>query len=132
MKVDRSHSPQAMLDATGLAQYTDKAVVQAMPRGEGEDAEVCFFKLDRFVTDDELEEEYALRGLRAADPYSLAAFNTNDPAFAYERPNGTHWKDAGGRWCFVVFRQLYKERYLVLRHDDIKWDARWWFAGLRK
>ena len=30
---------------------------------QGEETEVCFFKLGRFVSYDELKKEYALRGL---------------------------------------------------------------------
>ncbi|PJE68878.1 hypothetical protein COU96_02805, partial [Candidatus Shapirobacteria bacterium CG10_big_fil_rev_8_21_14_0_10_38_14] len=66
VKVDRSRSPQQVLDATGSRQCTDSDVVAAMPAGSGEEREVYFFTLDRNVSDDEMEKEYALRGLVSA------------------------------------------------------------------
>ena len=132
VKVDRTRDPQEALDATGRKQYTDKSVVKAMPKGDGDEVEVCFFKLGRFVSDKDLEKEYALRALKAADPYSLAQVNADDPAFADEHPNGTHWQDASGDWCFAAFNRWSDEREVLVDRDDSDWVGRWWFAGLRK
>ena len=68
VKVNRNRTPQESLDATGRAQYTDRKVVNAMPKGEGEEVEVVFFKPDLsrhngFISDDDLE-----KGVRAAWP----------------------------------------------------------------
>ncbi len=109
--VNRDRTPQEMLDATGRKQYTDRKVVDAMPRGEGKMAEVVFFKprpeafTDGVITDEALEKEYVFVGLVPADPYSLASVNEADAEFADEHPNATHWKDAAGKWCFVAFNQ---------------------------
>jgi len=132
VKVDRSLDPGAMLDATGRQQYTDENVVKEMPKGEGEETDVYFFKLDRYVSDDDLEKEYASRGLIPADPYTLAAVNRDDKSFADEHPNGTHWKDAGGDWCFAAFRRWRGEREVFVDRDDCDWHDSWCFAGLRK
>lgn len=132
VKVDRSRTPQAMLDATHRAQYTEKSVVKTIPKGERDEVEVFFFKLGRYVSDDELEKEYALRGLEPADPYSLAAVNEADPAFADESPNGTHWKDKDDRWCFATFSRWYGKRSVGVSRNDHDWSGRWWFAGVRK
>lgn len=129
---DRSRSPQAMLDATGRRQYIDKAVVAAMPRGTGETVEVVLFTLVRFVSDAELEKEYGLRSLIPADPYSLAAVNEADPTFADSHPNGTHWKDADGNWCFATFDGWGGERRVRVYRHGSGWHDRWWFAGVRK
>ena len=123
---------QQALDATGRKQYTDSDVVAAMPKGAGGEVEVHFFKLDRYISDNDLEAEYASRGLKPADPYSLAAVNEADPAFADEHPNGTHWKDAAGRWCFATFYRWRDERELGVDRNDSDWSDRWWFAGVRK
>lgn len=133
VKVNRTRTPQQALDATGRKPYTYRKVVDSMPKGVGEEAEVVFFNLGRYVTDDELEKEYELRGLKPADPYSLAAVNEADPAFADENPNGTHWKDADGKWCFAAFSRWCDggRGVSVLRHDH-GWDVDWWFVGLRK
>ena len=132
VQVDISRTPQQVLDATGRKQYTDSGVVAAMPKGAGGEVEVHFFKLDRYISDNDLEGEYASRGLKPADPCSLAAVNEADPAFADEHPNGTHWKDAKGKWCFATFLRWHGERGLGVDRHDRGWDGSWWFAGVRK
>lgn len=131
-KVNRARAPQAALDATGRKQYTDRTVVDAMPRGKGDEVEVYFFNVGRYVSDDEAENEFDLRGLKPADPYALAAVNEADLAFADGHPNATHWKDANGKWCYAVFDRWDGERHVhVSRYGD-DWFDDWWFAGVRK
>jgi hypothetical protein len=132
VKPDRSRTPQAMLDATNRKQYTDRKVVDAMLRGEGEEVEVVFFKLGRWISDADLEKEYELRGLIPADSYSQTAVNEADPAFADEHPNGTHWKDAQGNWCFSAFGGWDGGRRVSVRRSGSEWRGGWWFAGLRR
>ena len=134
--VDRTRSPQEALNATGRVQYTDCKVVKAMPKGEGDKIEVVFFKPDLsernfFISDDDLEKEFDLRGLKPADPISVAAVNKADPAFADEKPHGTHWKDAKGNWCYAAFRRWCDERGVDAYLSDCGWDDFWWFAGVR-
>ncbi len=136
-KVNRSCSPQEMLDATGRKQYTDRKVVDSMPHGEGDEAEVVFFKpdlseRDGYISDDDLEKEYELRGLIPADPYSVARVNTDDLTFADEKPHGTHWKDADGKWCFAAFVLWGDGRSVGVSRDGSGWGDGWWFAGVRK
>lgn len=132
VKVNRTQSPQEMLNATGRKQYANSDVVATIPRGEGEEKEVFFFKLDRYVSDDELEKEYELRGQKPADPYSLAKVNQDDPAFADTHPNGTHWKDESGNWNFSAFFRGSDERNVFVSRSSFEWDHYWWFAGVRK
>lgn len=129
---NRARTPNEVLNATGREQYIDREVVNSMPRGEGEEGDVAFFNLGRYVSDDNLEKEYELRGLKPADPYSLAAVNAADPAFADEHPNGTHWKDKNGNWCFAAFGRCADERRVGVRRRGGGWGGRWWFAGFRK
>jgi len=130
--VDRSRTPQDVLDATGRNQYTDKNVVKAMPSGEGKKVEVCFFNLGCFVSDADLEKEYELRGLKPVDPYSLAQVNTDDPVFADDHPNGTHWKDTKDCWCFATFRRSADALRVGVDRGGGGWDGHWWFGGVRK
>lgn len=137
VKVDRNRTPQEALDTTGRAQYTDRKVVDAMPKGEGEEVEVVFFKLDLsegngYISDDDLEKEFVLRGFKPADPISVAAVNEADPAFADERPHGTHWKDDEGNWCYAAFRGWRGRREVSVDRNDGGWGGDWWLAGLRK
>jgi len=132
VKVDRRRSPQEALDATGRRQYTNSGVLTAMPRGEAEEVDVFFFRLGRYVSDAELEKEYELRGFKPADPYSLAAVNETDPAFADNRPNATHWQDSDGQWCYAAFYRWRVGRSVDVNRLGRGWHGRWWFAGLRK
>lgn len=133
--VNRNRKPQEAIRATGRCEYLDDQVVSAMPCGEGEIAEVVFFKPDLsekngHISDDDLEREYESRGLIPIDPYSLSAVNEDDPAFADDHPNAIHWKDSG-RWCYAAFDRWCGERSVrVSRSND--WGGRWWFAGARK
>ena len=132
VKVNRTRTAQAALDATGRRQYTEKDVVDSMSQGTGEEVEVVFFNLGRYVSDVDLDKEYELRGLKPADPYSLAAVNEADPAFAGTKPNATHWKDKG-KWCYAAFDQWRDgERNMDVYRCENDWDDRWWFAGVRK
>ena len=133
VKVNRSRTPQETLDVTGRRQCTYRNVVDVMPCGKGEETEVVFFNLGRFVSDADLKMEYELRGLNPADPYSLAAVNEADPAFADEHPNATHWKDAIGMWCYAAFgRWGGGEGDVGVSFVVGDWSGRWWFAGVRE
>ena len=140
--VNRGRSPQEAIEATGRAQYTDRKIVDSMPKGRGDEIEVVFFELDLsqrngFISDDDLEKEFELRGLKPADPISVAAVNEADPAFADEKPHGTHWKNAKGNWCYATFSCWNDWRRVGWRRVDIDrsnrgWNGDWWFAGVRK
>ena len=136
--VNRKRSGKEALTATGRKLYVTDSVVADMPNGEGGEVEVFFFKPDLTsrkgsISDDDLDKEYELRGLEPADPYALAAANEADPAFADKYPNGTHWKDADGNWCFATFdRWVGDERNVNVNRDDLVWHDHWWFAGVRK
>src|SRR3989344_207932 len=128
VKVNRSRTPQETIKATGRNPYVDDTVVAAMPRGEGEEVDVYFFKVGHDISDAELEKQYELRGLIPADPYSQAAVNEQDPSFADDDPNGTHWQDANGNWCFAAFVRWRGGRGVSVRRCDGAWGGRWWLA----
>lgn len=132
VRVDRTRTPKEVLAATGRSQYVTDSVAKTMPKAEGEKTDVYFFRLGRSVSDDDLEKEYALRGLKPADVYSQAAVNEADPAFADKTPNGTHWKDEDGNWCFAAFGLWNVGRSVGVRRSGSGWHGYWWFAGLRK
>lgn len=132
IKVDRTRTPEQMLKATGRKQYVDHDVVAAMPKGEGSEAEVFFFNLGRFISDADLEKEYALRGLKPADPYTLGAVNEADPSFTDTHYNATHWKNADGKWCYTAFNRWHGVRYVFVHEYGYGWRDFWWFAGVRK
>ncbi len=130
--VSRTRTPMEAIDATGRNKYLTNDAIKTMPRGEGDEAYVIFFKLGREVSDADLDKEYELRDLKPADPYTLAAVNEADPAFADEHPNGTHWQDVHGNWCYAAFGRWRDERHVGVYRIDDGWGDHWWFAGLRK
>ena len=132
VKIDRTRSPRQALEATGRRLYVNDAVVATMLHGTSDETDVYFFKPGRYLSDDELEKDYDAHGLKPASPYLLARINEDDSVFADEHPNGTHWKDADGKWCFASFGRWDDERSVnVVRHDS-DWRGFWWFAGVRK
>ncbi len=131
--VNRRRAPQQMLDATGCTQYIDEDSVAVIPRsgtGVEENVVIEFFKLDCRVNDDVLANEYRERGL-VPDPYAVAAVNEDDSTFADKYPNGTHYKDANGQWCYLVFSQNGDENEVNVGHCSSDWFGFWWFGGVR-
>ena len=134
VKVNRSLTPQQVLDATKRRQYTNSAVVATMPSngtGVQKNVTVEFFKLGEHVSDDQLAEAYEERGL-VPDPYAQAAVNEADPAFADQYPNGTHWKDVDGNWCCAAFSRDDGERSVFVYRSVFVWGDDWWLGGVRK
>ncbi len=131
VRVDRSRSLEQACQATGRALRLDEHAIVSLSSGEGDEVDVHFFRVGHPLTDEDLEKEYELRGLRPADPYSLAAVHESDPEFADDNPNGTHWKDDQGKWCHTTFDQWENERVVVIDYY-CEWEGRWWFAGIPK
>jgi hypothetical protein len=137
VKVNRNRTAREAIEATGRKFYGDRVVVDTMPGGKATEVELHIFKLDLskrggWISDDDLEKEFDLRGLKPVDPFALAALNEADPAFADEKPNATHWKDVQGDWCYAIFRRWGGERVVSVRRCDGDWDDYSWFASVRK
>jgi len=128
--VIRTRTPSEAIAATKRREYIDKTVLEEMPKGRGTRTKVIFFQVGRLISDDDLEKEYTLRGLLPADPYSLAAVNEADPAFADDRPNATYWKNKEGKLCYAAFRRSGGERGVEVSRNVSVWFGGWWFAGL--
>ncbi|HBV33181.1 TPA: hypothetical protein DIC39_02305 [Patescibacteria group bacterium] len=131
VKVVRSRTPKEMIKALGRAEYTDNSVVKAIPKGEGDEVIVEFFKLGQYVSMNDLAREYAKRGL-TPDPYAQAAANEADPTFADKHPNGAQWKDEDGNWCYIAFDRDDDGRCVDVGRSYDDWYDCWWFGGVRK
>jgi len=161
--VNRQRTAQEMLDATAMSTGRRLVVarpagaVETMPRGEGEKVRVYFFLLEhseRFsqgyqngaansISDKNLEIEYELHGLKPADPYSLAAVNEADPAFADKYHCATHWHVEPQNLCglgpFCEWDALTfgasctgeRGRAVNVMHSH-SWFNGWWLAGVEK
>ncbi|MEK7519298.1 MAG: hypothetical protein AAB565_00710 [Patescibacteria group bacterium] len=126
VRVDRTRTPQEVLDATGREQYCcDFNIVKNMPRGEGEEVEVYFVNFGCVVRHNNLEQEYAFFNLELIDPYSLAAVNE-------DFPNCTHWKDSTGNWCHMIFDRWNGRRGVSVGRYEGGCDKYWWHAGRRR
>lgn len=139
VKVNRGRSQQQAIDATGRVQHIVRKVVNEMPKCEGDEVEVAFFKLrpeeytkPGYISDDDLEKAIIARGL-INDPIAVVAVNEDDPNFADEKQHVTHWKDARGKWCCAVFGHWCDGRGVIVEHrvEDYFANGRW-FAGVRK
>lgn len=130
--INRTQTPQEALDATGRRQYTTQLVVDAMSRGTGDNVELMFFELDYDPWPVELECEYELRGLKA-DPFALAKYMEDNPAFADDRPVACQWDlDEKGETSFAYFHRWANVREVRVDRDACRWVRIYRFAGVRK
>lgn len=127
----KTKSTQQLLDSTKRKQYIDKDVLKTAP--EAEEGTVEFFKLGKYLSDDELEAEYISRDLIPAPIANIAQYDLEHPEKMDEMKYvGSHWKN-GTHWNFVTFRRWYDgERRVFVRRYHGVWRDDWWFAGLRK
>ncbi|HEY4496878.1 MAG TPA: hypothetical protein VI432_01890 [Candidatus Paceibacterota bacterium] len=131
VKVNRTLTPEQVIEATGRTQYVNPDVLATMPQGEGEEVEVHFFNLGRDLTQDELECEYERLGL-VPDPRAQAQVNTEDPAFADDHPNATQWDVQDNVSSFVTFVRWSDKRIVGVDRGGKDWSSYGWFAGVHK
>lgn len=123
------YGPQKALDSTKRTQYVDKDVVKTIP--ERQEGTLEFFTLDKVVTDNELEKEYASRGLVPASPINICEYDMeNREKMDQMKYVATHWQNDG--WCYATFRRWDDEPKVLVDRYDSRWRDYWWFAGLRK
>ncbi len=130
-QVDRTRTPQQMLNVLGRTQWTNREVVDAMPRGQGQEADIYFWPVGRNISDDDLEQEYQAEGWVAADPYLAAAANKEDPALGDKHPNFAHWKDADGKWCYLACLRRDDGRHVDVNRRVTDWHGYWSVAVVR-
>ncbi len=128
-------------------------MTQSMPKATSDEVEVHFFNLgcpqdgeylisvgsNSQVEGIDIDKEYEVRGLKPVDPYTLAALNEADPAFARKYPNGTHWDVSNhGGACHMAFSQ---KQDTERRPPQVCADVYWlisrhtyycWLAGVPK
>ena len=125
VRVDRTRTPQEVIDATGRTQYVDKNVLATMPQGEGDEVDVYFVPTKRFVPVEDVPAFLAQYGL-VPDPRAQAAVNEADPAFADKYSNGTQWNNN----CYLAFRRDGGVRYVHCLRDDNDWHDHWFLSGV--
>lgn len=132
VKVKRGQTPQQLLEGTGRKHgYVDDDVVATMPLqdGEGEEeVEFVFFKVGRFLPDSKVEVERKKRGL-VQDLAAQFQYNTDNPEFADDHPNGDSWKNANGKWCCACFDRWFGGRLVRVGFSGFDWNDYYWFGG---
>ncbi len=138
VKVNRKHTPEEAIEATGFMQYTEHSVVDAMPRGEGDEVELVFLEPNQeeytrqgYISNDDLDKVYKTHGLEP-DPFALAAFNEANPNFANTKPNITHWKGVNGKQCCAAFDYWGGKHGVHVREQEHGLHGHWLLAGVRK
>lgn len=131
--VKRGRTGQQVLDATKRKQYTNAASVASMPLIPDGPAkgEFVWFKPGRRLSDAEVEQERAKRGL-VQDLEMQAQYNADHPEFADTHRNGDSWQDADGNWHFADFYDWVDERSVHVFQGDHDWDDDMWFGGRSK
>ena len=144
VKVDRTVEPEKMLRKAVNWEFintivSDTSILESIPRGTGEEVEVCFFMVNGNFTDDEIERECKKRKLIPADPYSIVAVNMEDPGFAEDKVLSTHWKGVDGVWYRADFwrararsLEMYGKFKISICKDLIFYRPGTWFAGIKK
>ncbi|MES2007200.1 MAG: hypothetical protein V4436_03815 [Patescibacteria group bacterium] len=131
VKVDRSRTLQEMLNALNCTSYVNESVVETIPQGIGDEVEVYFLRVSRFLNNVKVERLYKKHSLKAADVYSLAAVNEADPTFARTYFNGTVWKVSKNIWGSIAFRSNAEDGLKVFVDYGKGWYENWFLAGLR-
>lgn len=138
--VNYDRSQQQMLDALSRWQHIDASIVPEIPcQHRGQERVVFeFFRLNRYASDKEVEQERTERGL-VRDVYAQAAVNEANPVFAHSHPNGVSWKDSKDHLCCLACCHWYEENRgesedcsVILSHDTRVWGDFWWFGGRRR
>lgn len=133
IKVNRTLTGKQAVNATGRKKYVSDAVVDAMPSGTELEMEVHLVPLKRYVGAAKLDEELAALGYKMIDPIANCALNEAEPELADKYPNGVQWKDAGGKFCYALFRRdLDDGRCVYVSQYDFDWRAYWFFPCARK
>ncbi|MFZ2167917.1 MAG: hypothetical protein WAV50_03575 [Minisyncoccia bacterium] len=126
VRVDRTRTPQAVIDATGRKQYVEKEVLETIPKGEGNEVDVYFVPKNSLpLLKKEISAFLAQYGL-VPDPRAQAAVNEQDPSFADEYPNGTQWGDKN----FLKFGGWGDRPGVSCGCDDDGWIAPWFLSGV--
>ena len=125
--VNRNHTFQDAINATGRKPYCNSNVVSTAPKCEG-DFEGMFVNIGWIVDCDKLDTVLSELGFELiVDPQGLADLNASDPEFADKYPNGTQWKNKDGKFCCAVFSRWDGERDVVVDQDFYCWSGGWWF-----
>lgn len=121
------------LEKLDIGKYIDPLTLDCVtPPEDNWSILVTLFTIGEWMTEQELDEKYKALNLVAIDAYTLAILNETDPRLCEKYPNGTHWKDQDGNWCFGKCTSVAGKQSLRIGYGGIGWCKNLWFAGFSK
>lgn len=129
VSVNRKPSIKVALDEMGIFYYTEGAYNE-MPHGTTKETDVVFFNAGRYIKKCDLKKEYDIRGLKFADPLTLATVNKVNPEFTYKYPNITFWKNKKGELDDIKFYIRGELKFIATSKTGC--EHFFWLAGIRK
>lgn len=109
---------------TDRIKYIDEEVLSSAPKAT-KVKDLVFFKVGKFICDDELEKEYISRGLTPVSPHNLFEYDkTNREKMDEMKYVATHWKDKDGKWCYAAFSRWGDgKRSVNVNRNDCDWHV---------
>lgn len=111
-------TPQQLLKATKYSLDVDDTILAIIPRSEAKKVEV--FKLEKYMTNKEIVEEYKRRGLR---PASLEEILSIEKDYDYI---ATLWDTD----CYLAFHRWGGGRGVYCSRNDDVWFGYWFLSGV--
>ncbi len=108
----------------------DETLFQSMPRVRTGSVELEFFRNPHTVMLADLDCLMERRKRTLVDPFGLMSWNLAHPEYPGEYPNGTHWKNASGDYCAMLFHEQQGLRVvsiLKVRPPGL-WTPEWMLA----
>ncbi len=134
--IDRTLTPEQVLEPIANVIFDNGDLIKTIPNGDGCEATLFFFFLDHWIDcncNDELNLEYANRGLVPCDPYALAKANKDDPMLQRNCPNCTLWKNDSNEWLFIrLYFNSGERRISIHRFKEQNIPKGTWLAGVAR
>ncbi len=132
--VDRDQTPETLINKTNRVQDIDKDVIKTIPhQGKGiEKVDLYFFKLNRYLTSDQIDQALAMAGLEA-DYYAQIQMNIDEPEFDNDHLNAAQWDNKDGKTSIIYFGWDEHNGSIVgcKRHDQGVSIRPMWIGGRR-
>ena len=133
VKVPSGRSFREAIVATKRVPNYDEDLLESVLRSCAYNGDVIFYRPKRWIEgDNDLRRELSKHNLVLADPHTQAQVHIDDPNFADDHPNFTHWKGPDGKWYFAKYWLRDNKRVVEVcrRRGDI--GKGWWFACFKK
>ena len=110
---------KSIIESKGYKLYADESVLNSFPRSEKNRGKVEVFKLDKYMTNDEVIAEYAKRGLVPATADELLSVEKDYDYVATIDGN-----------CYLTFGRWCGARGVSCRRSGSGWFDGWFLSGV--